>query len=113
MDLNTKILQELLTWTRVGFYSSVKQMLGDVLNTDNKRLAYQLADGKMSKEAIRSEAAIGTDSLTDLYQTCVNLGLMEVTQDNKRIRLFDLTNFGLDPNLEAIKKKGASGGGNK
>ena len=111
-DNKTEILRELLNWTRVGFYGAVKYMLSDVLNTENKRLACQMADGTKSRDMIKTAAAMGSDSVTELFRQCVSLGLMELTEDGKRNRLFDLSNFGLMPQIEAVKTKGA-GGGNK
>lgn len=104
-DTKTEILQELLVWTRIGFYGTVKDMLQDVLDTDNKRLAYQAADGETSIEAIKVAAGIGSNTANELLRQCLNLGLMEVTGDGRRRRLFDLTNFGLLP-AEIVKKKG-------
>jgi hypothetical protein len=109
-DRQTEVLEELLVWTRIGFYGVAKNMLADVLDTDNKRLAYQAADGMTSKDAIKAEASIGSNTANDLFKQCLNLGLMEMTPDGKRRRLFDLTNFGLMPQVEAVKKKGAGGG---
>lgn len=114
MDSTDKILQELLNWTKVGFYASVKGMLSDVLNTENKRLAYQLADGTRGRDAIKTAAGMGSDSVTELFRQCVNLGLMDVNLDNKRRGLFNLDNFGLAPQIEQvkseIKSKAVSGG---
>jgi Fic family protein len=109
-DRQTELLEELLAWTRIGFYGVAKNMLADVLDTDNKRLAYQLADGLTSIDAIKAGAGIGSNTANDLFKQCLNLGLMEMTPDGKRRRLFDLTNFGLMPQMDVVKKKGAGGG---
>jgi hypothetical protein len=110
-DEKTKILRELLVWTRIGFYSTVKDMLIDVLDTDNKRVAYQLTDGTMTKDTIRARAQIGSTTLNDLYKQCINLGLMESLDDGPRHRLFDLTSFGLMP-ASVITKLNIVAGGN-
>lgn len=109
-DERTIILRELLVWTRIGFYGTVKNMLTDVLDTDNKRFAYQLTDGTNTKDTVKAQAQIGSNTLNDLYKQCTNLGLMESDEDGRRCRLFDLTNFGLLPQVEAEKTKGAAGG---
>ena len=110
MDTNTEILKELLNWTKVGFYSQVKKMLFEVLDSENKRLAYQIADGTQGRDAIKTAAGMGSDSVTELFRQCVSLGLMEITHDNKRRHLFDLSNFGLAPQIEAPKQKSVAGG---
>ena len=94
-DPTVTILREILTWTRVGSYATVKAALTDVLNTDKKRLAYQAADGIRSGESIRVEFKMSPNDLSELFKQCTNLGLMEQLDGGKRRRLFDLTNFGL------------------
>lgn len=109
-DSDMEVLRDLLNWTRVGFYGAVKNMLTDVLNSENKRLAYQLTDGTKSRDALKAAAGMGSDSITALHEQCVALGLMEITPDNKKRRLFDLNNFGLMPQLEVAKRQTAGGG---
>ena len=109
-DEKTEILRELLVWTKIGFYGTVKSMLKDVLDTDNKRLAYQLTDGQNTFDLVRTQAQIGSNTLNDLCKQCLNLGLMEKDQDGRRRRLFDLINFGLMPQTEGLKGNVTAGG---
>jgi hypothetical protein len=107
-DIKTQILNEILVWTRVGFYGTAKSMLSDVLNSDKKKLAYQAAEGTRSMDSIRAEAQISPNDIGDLFKQCISIGLMEVTEDGKRKRLFNLGNFGLLPQTDLVKKKGAA-----
>ena len=93
------ILEELLVWTKVGFYGAARSTLESVLNTNKKRLAYQAADGTKTAEAIRAEVRISPNDIGALFKTCQNMGLMRTTEDGKRVRLFDLTQFGLEGNV--------------
>jgi hypothetical protein len=102
-DETLRVLRELLVWTRVGFYTDVKDMLSDVLNSEKKKLAYQAADGIRSGESIRVELKMSPNDLSDLFKQCTNLGLMEQLEGGKRRRLFDLINFGLMNNLGGKK----------
>jgi hypothetical protein len=97
MTTTDELLNELLVWTRVGFYGAAKQMLSDVLNSDKKRLAYQMADGERTGESIRVEVKLSPNDLSELFKQCTNLGLMERVDGGRRRRLFDLTTFGLVP----------------
>lgn len=99
------VLKELLVWTRLGFYSTVKTTLTDVLNTDKKKLAYQTADGIRSGESIRVQFKMSPNDLSELFKQCTNLGLMEQLEGGKRRRLFDLTNFGLLPSSGTTEAK--------
>jgi hypothetical protein len=40
---------------------------------------------------------MGSDQILKLYNKCTELGLMEITKEKRRRRLFDLRNFGLFP----------------
>jgi len=99
-----RVLKELLVWTRVGFYAEVKSMLGDVLNTEKKKLAFQLADGVRAGESIRVELKMSPNDLSDLFKQCTSLGLMEQLEGGKRRRLFDLSNFGLLSTIQGARK---------
>lgn len=94
------VMNEILVWTKVGFYGAAKKMLEDVLNTDKKKLAYQAADGKRTAESIRVEVKMSPNDLSDLFKLCTNLGLMEQLEGGKRRRLFDLVHFGLEAKKE-------------
>ena|SRR6266545_3733324 len=102
-DKTLGVLQEILVWTRVGFYGAAKTLLSDVLNTDKKRLAYQAADGTKTSKSIRIEIKMSPNDLVDLFKVCTNLGLMEEMEGGKKRRLFDLSNFGLLPPAKGAK----------
>lgn len=104
-DDTIRVLNELLVWTRVGFFGTAKTMLSDVLNTDKKRLAYQAADGTRSADSIRVKYKMSPNDITDLFKQCSILGLMEQQDDGKRRRLFDLTTFGLLPPMNPTSRK--------
>jgi adenylate cyclase class IV len=99
------VLKELLVWTRVGFFGTVKTTLVDILNTNKKKLAYQAADGVRSGESIRVELKMSPNDLSELFKQCTSLGLMEQLEGGKRRRLFDLANFGLLPDEVGRRQK--------
>lgn len=96
-DKVIELLSELRTWLRIGFYNEAKSMLADVLDTDKKKLAFQMTDGTTTAGGVRKALAMSPNGLLNLYNRCVEMGLMEITEDKKRRRLFDLKNFGLLP----------------
>ena len=104
-DDDTSVLKELLVWTRIGFYATVKTTLADILNTDKKKLAYQLADGIRSGDSIRVQLKMSPNDLSELFKQCTNIGLMEQLEGGKRRRLFDLSNFDLLPKQSRGGKK--------
>ena len=59
--------------------------------------AYQMLDGTVSVEQVRAACKMSPNSLVALAQRCTAMGLMELRDDKKRVRLFDLDDFGLLP----------------
>jgi adenylate cyclase class IV len=100
-----RVLNDILVWTKVGFYATAKAMIIDVLNSDKKKLAYQAADGKRSGDSIRLEMKMSPNDLSDLFKLCTSVGLMEQIEGGKRRRLFDLANFGLLPPPPSTQKE--------
>lgn len=107
MSTEAEILEQILVWTRVGFYASVKQTLTDVLNSEKKRQVYQLTDGERTGESIRVAVKVSPNDLSQLYKQCTSMGLMARAGGNRRRRLFDLADFGLAPQ-ELPSMEGAS-----
>lgn len=98
------ILEEMLTWTKAGMYSSVQQLMknqfGDARNEE--KLAYELLDGKrqlgdiiqICKQVVGEAVIISKPSLSKWATKWERLGL--VKKDGKKIsRLFSLADFGI------------------
>ena len=87
-----QILREILNWTRAASFHSVKALL------DSKsRSVYQMSDGAKTMEQIRVACKVSPNYVVALTQKCVSMGIMEQRPDKKRVRLFDLSDFGLNP----------------
>jgi hypothetical protein len=52
-----------------------------------------MLDGTASMEQVRIACKMSPNGLFAMAQKCTAMGLMEVKEDKKRIRLFDLTDF--------------------
>jgi len=90
------VLTEIRNWTRAASYSSVKKLLEEALPDDKSRAAYQMmGDATPSMEEVRIACKIGRSTLFALANRWTAMGLMEVKDDKRRARLFDLTDFGL------------------
>jgi hypothetical protein len=89
------ILADIRNWVRAASYGSVKTMLEAALPDSKSRAAYQMLDGGASVEEVRVACKMSPNSLVALAQRCTSMGLMEVKEDKKRVRLFDLADFGL------------------
>jgi hypothetical protein len=89
------ILKDIRNWVRAASYGSVKTLLETTLPDPKSRAAYQMLDGTTSMEKVRVACKMSPNALLALAQRCTVMGIMEVNDDNNRLRLFDLADFGL------------------
>lgn len=90
-----EVLTEIRNWTRAASFASVKTLLEAALPDPKSRTAYQMLDGTSSIEQIRVACKMSPNGVVSLAQRCTAMGLMEAKDDKKRVRLFDLADFGL------------------
>lgn len=89
------VLAEIRNWIRAAAHAPVKASLQEALPDDKSRRAYQMLDGSKSIEEVRKACKMSPNALIALANRCSSMGLMEQTQDKKRVRLFDLQDFDL------------------
>ena len=94
-DESLAVLTEIRNWIRASSFGSVKGLLEAALPDGKSRSAYQMMDGAASIEQIRVACKMSPNALVALAQRCTSMGLMELRADKKRVRLFDLADFGL------------------
>ena len=54
-----------------------------------------MLNGKASMDQVRIACKISPNALLALANRCAATGLMQINKDKKRVRLFDLADFGL------------------
>jgi hypothetical protein len=89
------VLKEILNWTRAASFPAVKALLEEALPDAKSRSIYQMSDGTKSRDQIRVACKVSPNAVLALTQKCVSMGIMEERADKKRVRLFDLNDFGL------------------
>jgi hypothetical protein len=94
-DSVVSLLIEIRNWIRAASFTSIRSLLETALPDSQARSAYQALDGTATLEQVRITAKISPNKLVLLTQKWVSMGLMEITPDKKKKRLFDLTDFGL------------------
>jgi hypothetical protein len=104
-DDSLAVLKEILNWTRAASFRSVKALLQEALPDLKSRTAFQMFDGTKSMDQVRIACKMSPNGLGALTQKCVAMGLMEVKEDKRRVRLFDLDDFGL--NVPEVRSDGA------
>jgi hypothetical protein len=100
-----EILVEIRNWIRAAAHGPVKTLLEATLPDSKSRRAYQMLDGSTSVDQVRIACKMSPSALVSLANRCTSLGLMEVKQDKKRARLFELSDFGLVDEGEPTKSK--------
>ncbi len=89
------VLREIRNWIRAAAHGPVKTLLEAALPDKKSRTAYQMFDGMVSVEQVRAACKMSPNAVVALTSRCVAMGLMEARPDKKRVRLFDLNDFGL------------------
>lgn len=89
------VLSDIRNWVRAASYSSVKALLESALPDEKSRIAYQMLDGSMTMDQVRVACKMSPNGLLASAQKWTAMGLMDLKDDKKRVRLFDLNDFGL------------------
>jgi len=89
------VLKDIRNWMRAAAHRPVQALLEETLPDAKSRAAYQMFDGTASVEQVRTTCKMSPNAVVALTVRCVAMGLMEANADKRRIRLFDLNDFGL------------------
>jgi hypothetical protein len=90
-----EVLKEIRNWVQAAAYAPVRALLESELPDPKARAAYQMLDGSSSMEQVRVACKMSPNAPMALANRWVSAGLMEVNADKKRVRRFDLADFGL------------------
>ena len=90
------ILKEILKWTKFEGMQKVKQVLEATLDTDAKKLIYELSDGRPSP-AIARIASVSDQTVRNYWKEWAVLEIVEVHPDYKKRyrRVFSLKEVGI------------------
>jgi hypothetical protein len=91
------VLEDIRNWIRAAAHSPVKMQLEHALPDSKSRLAYQMFDGSASVKQVRTKCKLSPNVVVALTSRCLSMGLMTISSDKTRVRLFDLNDFGLFP----------------
>lgn len=90
------ILREILKWTKFQGMQKVKQVLETILDTDTKKLVYELSNG-ISSPKIAKVVGVDQTTIRDYWKDWAVLGTVEVHPDYKKRyrRVFSLEEVGI------------------
>ncbi|MDH5754434.1 MAG: hypothetical protein OEY95_04435 [Candidatus Bathyarchaeota archaeon] len=91
------ILREILKWIKFEGMQKVKQVLENTLDTDTKKLVYELSDG-ISSPKIAKIAGVDPATVRDYWKDWDVLGIVEIHSDYKKRyrRIFSLKEVGIE-----------------
>ena len=100
MDNNKEIkniLKEILKWTKFQGMQKVKQVLETALDTDTKKLIYELSNGNSSPK-IAKTASVDPTTVRDHWKDWTIIGIAEIHPNyRKRCRkVFSLEEVGIE-----------------
>lgn len=104
----TEILGEILKWIKVTSFNEVKDVLNSILDTNSKKLIYQLSDGKITSTEIITKAKVSSATITKYWQEWEKAGIGDsksVRGGIRFIRSFDLSSFGINVLSTSSKKE--------
>lgn len=96
-EIIIELLEEILLWTKYD-YTTTKQKMLQHLNTDNKRVAYQLSDGDNSRKYIAGKVGVSDQTISNWWKEWFEFGLTEQTEKyggGRYKRLISLTKMGI------------------
>lgn len=103
-------LRELVAWTRVIGYPTVKQMLETVLDSNEKRLVYHLTDGRRSIAEVQKLTGVNARFISEWGREWEKSGIVEQSRISKikgrRQKLFDLAVFGIPVPDQILSNEG-------
>jgi hypothetical protein len=95
-----EILREILKWIRFLGFREVKEVLINVVDTEQKKLVYHYSDGTCGTVELANISGIGsTATIAKLWKTWQKLNLGEnipVKGGGRFKRSFDLEDFGIE-----------------
>jgi hypothetical protein len=106
-DDEISLLKEILKWLKFAGMKEVKAVLTSELDSDQKKLVYQLSDGTKTNAEINKISGVSTGSISGYWKKWLKLGLGEtkaVTGGDRFVRAFDLEDFGITVPQGIIKK---------
>ena len=100
------ILKEILKWTKVTSIPKVKDVLIEILQTPQEKIAYQSSDGRSSSK-VSKEANVSYVTVTLWWKRWIKAGIAESVSargGQRAKRVFSLDDFGIEvPSIERPK----------
>ncbi len=107
-DEAKQLLKEILVWSRFQNFPKLRKLLIDTLDSDIKKLAYELTDGEKSRYDIAKELNISDGAVRSWWEVWYNLGILQPSGKRKGRpqKLMSLEDMGIEfPKIQVQKSK--------
>jgi hypothetical protein len=105
-DRMIELLEELVKWTKVTSIPKVKDLLLEILQSPQEKIAYQSSDGRSSSE-VGKEANVSYVTVTLWWKRWIKAGIAKSVSargGQRAKRVFSLDDFGIEvPSIEKPK----------
>lgn len=105
-DRMIELLEGMLKWMKVTSIPHVKNLLLEILPSDEEKRAYHYSDGRGSRE-VAEFAGVGHTAVARWWKTWVRAGIaktVKARRGKRAKRIFSLEDFGIQaPSLKEIK----------
>lgn len=94
-----RVLREILKWIRFTGMKEVKGALIAALDTDQKKIIYQLSDGEKSSRDISKATGVSDRTVRNYWKIWSRIGIVEAIKAGTRDRYersFDLEDLGIE-----------------
>ncbi|HKZ39910.1 MAG TPA: hypothetical protein VJ044_03060 [Candidatus Hodarchaeales archaeon] len=94
-----RVLREILKWIRFTGMKEVKSVLISALDTDQKKIIYQLSDGQISAREIARQTALSDKTVRNYWGLWARIGVVEAIKagaGERYKRSFDLEDLGIE-----------------
>ena len=71
-----KLLEEILKWQRLQGIKILRETLPQLLDTKEKRIVYEMTDGKNNQSKIASEAKVATGTVSNWWNLWYSYGIL-------------------------------------
>jgi hypothetical protein len=99
LEQAVELLRELVAYTRAANHLTITKVLETILDSDDKRLVYQLSDGDASARDIQRLSGVNKDSISEWWREWEQIGIAQQSRSSnvkgRRQRLFSLSDFGI------------------
>lgn len=93
-DVKTELLREAVRWLRFQSIDKAKSAVAQFLDTDEKKVAFEMADGVTTATAVAAKIGVTSTTIGNWWAAWFSVGIMAEHNDFYK-KLFSLSDLGI------------------